>query len=208
MENITSCVWFESGPVTNWDVCRRYGKSPTDSAHVVRFRSCRWRTRSQNGCVTIRHRRSLGTWGRWRIVFRRRLRHGPASSSPFCPPSQIQLGCRLACRRIPARSRESPPSQMSCQCLFLPRRDDKALLFCSERGSAAAAAAAALPWKRLPVALHSLPTVQLHPTPRSLTPPLGPRRHFRFPRLPFLKDTASTRKERKKEKLSSLSSFC
>lgn len=57
---------------------------------------------------------------------------------------------------------------MSCQCLFLPRRDDKALLFCSERGRAAAA----LPWKRLPVALHSLPTVQLHPTPRS-PPPRG-----------------------------------
>lgn len=34
------------------------------------------------------------------------------------------------------------------------------------------------------------------PPPDPLHPP-GSRRHFRFPRLPFLKDTASTRKERK-----------
>lgn len=38
------------------------------------------------------------------------------------------------------------------------------------------------------------------PHPQSLTYPLGPRRHFWFPRLSFLQVTASTRKERKKER--------
>lgn len=190
MENITSGAWFEYRPVTNWDVVGDIVNPPLTQPMLSRFRSRRWRTWSQNGCVTIGRRRSLGTW---QFILRRRFCRGPASSSPFWPPSQIQLGRRFACRRSSTRSRETPPSQMSCQCLFLPRRDDKALLFSSERGRAAAAAAA-LPWKRLPVAIHSPSTLPRRDCTAAHPPPTpASTSASRFPRL------SSTRKERKKK---------
>lgn len=117
MENITSGAWFEYRPVTNWDVVGDIVNPPLTQPMLSRFRSRRWRTWSQNGCVTIGRRRSLGTW---QFILRRRFCRGPASSSPFWPPSQIQLGCRFACRRSSTRPGKLPLLKWAASVCFSP----------------------------------------------------------------------------------------